>query len=178
MTDELTKTEIAQIRLNYPPGTRVLLIHMEDSCAVPSGTRGSVISVDDAGQIHMKWDNGRTLSIVPQADQYRKLTKFELMEEMVIPEKPHPKLFGYGADSVRSELNSVVEVAEFICQNGRKGDVQIFTEDGKPFLSTMGVFLDRIADPEYRDALLQELIPRQMSLQQGTPEEMNMSQQL
>lgn len=40
---------IASTRLNYPPGTRVELIHMEDNWAVHSGTRGTVVLVDDAG---------------------------------------------------------------------------------------------------------------------------------
>ena len=78
---ELSPKEIVEVKLNYPPGTRVELIHMEDNWAVPSGTRGEVVRTDDAGQIHMKWDNGRTLAIVPQVDQFRKLAKQELMEE-------------------------------------------------------------------------------------------------
>lgn len=81
---KLTGKEIAEIRLNYPPGTRILLNHMEDQWAVPSGTRGTVDNVDDAGQIHMKWDNGRTLAIVPQVDSFRKLTQQELQEEQQI----------------------------------------------------------------------------------------------
>ena len=91
---ELTSKEIAEIRLKYPPGTRLMLIIMEDSYAVPSGTRGTVDYVDDAGQIHMNWDNGRSLAIVPQIDQFRKLTKFELMEEADPSVLPHPKLLG------------------------------------------------------------------------------------
>ena len=75
---------IASTRLSYPPGTRVELIHMEDNWAVPPGTRGTVEHVDDAGQIHMKWDNGRTLAIVPQVDKFRKLTQQELLEEQGI----------------------------------------------------------------------------------------------
>ena len=44
----------------YPPGTRVVLNHMEDPWSpVPAGTRGTVAAVDAIGQIHMKWDNGR-----------------------------------------------------------------------------------------------------------------------
>lgn len=78
---DLTPREIAEIRLNFPPDTRIELIHMEDKWAVPSGTRGTVDHVDDAGQIHMKWDNGRTLAIVPQVDKFRKLTQQELKEE-------------------------------------------------------------------------------------------------
>ena len=78
---ELTSKEVAEIQLNYPPGTRIVLNYMEDQWAVPPGTRGTVEHVDDAGQIHPKWDNGRTLAIVPQVDSFRKLTEQELQEE-------------------------------------------------------------------------------------------------
>ena len=84
---ELNPDEIAQLRLNYPPGSRIELIHMEDNWAVPEGTCGTVEIVDDAGQIHMKWDNGRTLAIVPSEDDFRKLTDEELAEESEIEEE-------------------------------------------------------------------------------------------
>ena len=80
-TNELTPKQAAECRLNYPPGTRILLEHMDDKFAVPDGTRGTVDHVDDAGQIHMRWDNGRTLAIIPQVDSFRKLTKEELTQE-------------------------------------------------------------------------------------------------
>jgi hypothetical protein len=55
---------------------------MEDPYApVESGTRGTVKHVDDAGQLHMQWDNGRTLALVPGEDSFRKLTAEELAEE-------------------------------------------------------------------------------------------------
>lgn len=66
----------------YPPGTRLLLLSMDDPYApIDCGTRGTVAHVDDAGQIHMKWDNGRTLALVPGEDSFRKLTDEELAEE-------------------------------------------------------------------------------------------------
>lgn len=66
----------------YPPGTRIMLLSMDDPYApVPEGTKGTVVHVDDAAQIHMKWDNGRTLAIVPGEDSFRKLTDEELAEE-------------------------------------------------------------------------------------------------
>ena len=72
----------------YPEGTRLLLNSMHDPYApVPPGTRGTVDFVDDAGQIHMKWDNGRTLAIVPSEDDFRKLTDEELAEESEIEEE-------------------------------------------------------------------------------------------
>ena len=36
---------------------------MEDNQAVPSGTCGTIDCIDDIGQLHMKWDNGRTLAV-------------------------------------------------------------------------------------------------------------------
>lgn len=66
----------------YPPGTRLLLLSMDDPYApIPSGMRGTVEHVDDATQIHMRWDNGRTLAIIPEEDDFRKLTAEELAEE-------------------------------------------------------------------------------------------------
>ncbi|MCM1285701.1 MAG: DUF4314 domain-containing protein [Acetobacter sp.] len=65
----------------YPKGTRIELLSMNDSQAVPPGTRGTVDYVDDLGSIHMNWDNGRTLAICPQEDNFRKLTEQELEDE-------------------------------------------------------------------------------------------------
>lgn len=65
----------------YPKGTRIELLSMNDSQAVPPGTRGTVDHVDDLGTIHMNWDNGRTLTICPHEDSFRKLTEQEIEEE-------------------------------------------------------------------------------------------------
>ena len=85
---KLTRQGIEELRQNYPPGTRIVLDHMEDNWVVPRGTRGSVTQVDDAGTIHMKWDNGRSLGIVPQVDQFRKLTEQERLEEQTQRQEP------------------------------------------------------------------------------------------
>ena len=59
-----------------PGGTRIKLISMEDPYApIPPGTTGTVTFVDDMGQIHMQWDNGRTLAIVPGKDKFIRLEK-------------------------------------------------------------------------------------------------------
>lgn len=71
-----------EYKKTYPVGTRIVLIHMDDPWApVPAGTRGTVKFVDDAGQIHMSWDNDRTLALVPGEDLFRKLTEQELEAE-------------------------------------------------------------------------------------------------
>lgn len=38
----------------YPEGTRICLDHMEDLCPVESGTKGTIIGVDDIGSVISK----------------------------------------------------------------------------------------------------------------------------
>ncbi len=60
---------VKMIREQYPPGIRIQLIQMNDPYApIASGEEGAVDFVDDAGQIHMKWDNGRSLALIPGED--------------------------------------------------------------------------------------------------------------
>lgn len=74
--------EAPRIKAEYPPGTRILLSHMNDRLApVPDGTRGTVTHVDDIGQIFMHWDNGRSLPLNADEDSFRKLTDEELAQE-------------------------------------------------------------------------------------------------
>ena len=82
---EHLRRQAQRVKENYPPGTRVMLLSMEDPWApVHPGTRGTVEVVDDIGQIHMKWDNGRSLALVPGEDSFRKLTDTELQEEQAV----------------------------------------------------------------------------------------------
>ena len=71
------------IKEQYPPGTRIRLNSMEDPYApIAPGTEGVVDFVDDIGTIHMKWNNGRSLGIVPGEDSFSvlppRLTTFKL----------------------------------------------------------------------------------------------------
>ena len=86
MTDyERLYRQAEQHRKQYPPGTRLYLIHMNDPYApVPEGTRGTVDHIDDGDNIHMRWDNNRTLALVPDEDAFRKLTDEELTEELLV----------------------------------------------------------------------------------------------
>ena len=67
-----TKETIKRLRQEYPPGTRIVLKSMNDPHAPPSGTKGTVVYVDDMGQIGMKWDNGSSLSLMPSLDRFSK----------------------------------------------------------------------------------------------------------
>ena len=71
------------IKEQYPPGTRIRLNAMDDPYApILPGTEGEVDYVDDAGQLHMKWDNGRSLALIQGEDSFTvlppKLTSLKL----------------------------------------------------------------------------------------------------
>ena len=54
----------------YVMGKRIRLDHMDDEYPVESGTEGTIDHVDGIGQIHVKWDNGRTLAVIPNVDKF------------------------------------------------------------------------------------------------------------
>lgn len=67
----MTRQEVEHLRSRYPAGTRLRCDWMEDHwAAIPPGMTGTVTHIDDAGTIHMKWDNGRTLGLVYGEDQF------------------------------------------------------------------------------------------------------------
>ena len=68
------KREIVErLRKQYPTGTRVELVRMNDEQAPPIGTCGTVVGVDDMGSIMVSWDNGGSLSVVYGEDLCKKL---------------------------------------------------------------------------------------------------------
>ena len=68
------KREIVErLRKQYPVGTRVELVRMNDEQAPPIGTHGTVNGVDDLGSIMVSWDNGGSLSLVYGEDLCKKI---------------------------------------------------------------------------------------------------------
>ena len=67
------KEIVERIRKEYPKGTRVRLIKMDDMQAPPLGTEGTVIGVDDTGSIMVAWDNGSSLNVIYNVDKCIKI---------------------------------------------------------------------------------------------------------
>ncbi len=80
------ENRIDMLRKQYPVGTRIQIDHMEDDYAVPCGTKGKIIGVDDAGSLLMKWDNGSSLSIIPEVDSFHKIEQEEIQSEEIEPD--------------------------------------------------------------------------------------------
>lgn len=73
MANDLRKLRdmIPQLRDTYKSGTIVELLKMDDRGAPPIGTRGVVDYVDDIGNIHIRWDNGSGLAVIPGVDEIK-----------------------------------------------------------------------------------------------------------
>lgn len=68
-----SKEIVEHIRKEYPQGTRVELVKMDDIQAPPIGTKGTVLGVDDTASIMVHWDNGSGLHVVYGEDKCRKI---------------------------------------------------------------------------------------------------------
>lgn len=56
---------------NNTAGNRVVLVRMaDDPRPVPPGTKGTVMFVDGLGTVHVRWDDGRRLGLVPGVDEW------------------------------------------------------------------------------------------------------------
>ena len=107
--------KIEQLRNMYPEGTKIKLNYMNDNYnPVPSGTLGIVEHVDDAGQIHVKWENGSSLALIYDEDD------FEIINEKTI-EKAFERKIKYidnfdkstEKESTIAELKKEIEVKWF-----------------------------------------------------------------
>ena len=64
---------VERVRREYPAGTLVELVKMDDVQAPPVGTVGEVLGVDDTGSLIMRWNNGSSLNVVDGEDDVRKV---------------------------------------------------------------------------------------------------------
>lgn len=64
------------INKEYPTGTRIKLISYGYSFTnKKEGLLGTVVLVDDFGTIHMEWDDGSSVGLIVNEDQFIKVNK-------------------------------------------------------------------------------------------------------
>ena len=51
-------------------GTKVKLIYMHNESQMPSVLIVTVEFIDNANQIHVKWENGSSLALIPETDRF------------------------------------------------------------------------------------------------------------
>lgn len=69
----LKKEIVDSVRREYPAGTRIELLEMDDVQAPPIGTHGTVKGVDDTGSLLVRWDNGSGLNVIYGVDRVKKI---------------------------------------------------------------------------------------------------------
>lgn len=79
----LDKRLVNQIKEDFPKGTRVILRAMKEEERPRPGTRGTVTFVDDAGTIHVSWESGGNLGLIPGVDVFEVLTAKALLGELI-----------------------------------------------------------------------------------------------
>lgn len=69
----ISEKEIAKLKENYPVGTKIRLLAMDDIQAPPVGTEGVVCGVDGTGSLLVHWKNGSSLNVLYGVDQVEKV---------------------------------------------------------------------------------------------------------
>lgn len=77
----LRREQIERLKERYPAGTVVRLGQMEGEHQMPSGMDGKVTGVDDIGQIHVEWENGSTLALNVEEDDFTVVPQKETLSE-------------------------------------------------------------------------------------------------
>ena len=65
------RNKVEMVKKQYPVGTRIRLNSLcNEKHGMPAGLCGTVMGVDDQPALLMKWDNGRSLSLMPFEDSF------------------------------------------------------------------------------------------------------------
>ncbi len=149
-------SKIEQIKKMYPEGTKIKLNYMKDNYnPVPSGTQGIVDHVDDAGQIHVKWENGSSLALIYDEDDFEKI-------KVNTVEKTFERLIKYidtfngstAKESTIAELKREIEVKWFYHAEANAGKKE--EESYEQFINwTRDVIkIHDMSDAEFVDKIL------------------------
>ena len=78
------RNKVELVRRQYPVGTRIQLHSLcNNERDMPPGLCGTVVGVDDQPSLLMKWDNGRSLSLMPFEDSFTVIQN----EQQVTPDE-------------------------------------------------------------------------------------------
>ena len=78
---DYSRKRIESIKQRYPEGTRICVDSMgDDPRPIESGTKGTVIWVDDIGTVHCNFDNGRRLGLIVGEDSFHVIQQEEVLE--------------------------------------------------------------------------------------------------
>ena len=75
----ISEDKLNEIKEKYSIGTRVKLTKdMDDKYPILAGTIGTIDYIDSEGQLHMIWENGRTLALIPEVDEFEIINNLDI----------------------------------------------------------------------------------------------------
>ena len=101
--------KLKEIREMYPEGTQIVLTEMAGESQMPYGLKGTVKFVDDAGQIHMSWENGSSLALNINEDTFEKVEAPEKISVILVEPGRYPKLIEI--EDTLEAMQSLVELS-------------------------------------------------------------------
>ena len=102
---ELKEMNVEQIREEYPVGTKIELINMDGESHMYPGLKGEVKSVDDIGQIHMRWENGSSLALNVGVDSFEKIEEKNKISVLLVEPFKEPKMI-----EIEDDLDAMQEI--------------------------------------------------------------------
>jgi hypothetical protein len=117
-----SQEEVAYLRWKYPEGTRITLnTPLNDPYSEQKpGDMATVKGVDDGGAILCKWDNGSSLSLIPEVDKFevQGVTDEVYEEIMQLRKLPGcPNMFNVKAVFELAVANDLYFLADFLFEN-------------------------------------------------------------
>ena len=71
---QISEAQLSNLRKRYPEGSLVELVYTSDPYTkLQPGAVGTVMMVDDMGTVHINWEDGGVLGLVPGEDEFRSI---------------------------------------------------------------------------------------------------------
>ena len=120
--------KVDEIKNKYRKGTKIRLLKMKGESDMTCGLTGIVKFVDDIGQIHVAWENGSTLALNADEDDFEIVPKRELTVLLVEPMKvPKKQIIDGSLEGMQNVVGGLIE--PFYLPNDNA--VIICNEEGK-----------------------------------------------
>ncbi len=135
MNKFLTQEQVSKIKKQYPIGTKIKLLSMDDPYApIESGTIGEIVAIDDIGTFTMKWSNGRSLGLVPFEDKFEVISKPEQLQKGKLLTKSNVVV-----DSKNQDYTD-----EIVVLSSEKLNEESRTPENQLWIATHGPGLDKV----------------------------------
>ena len=103
----MEREDIEMMRERYTPGTEIVLHEMSGEPRMRDGLKGTVTGVDDAGQIHVRWENGSSLALNAEEDRFEVTAPEDKLEVLIVEPGKYPR--AAVIDDTLEAMQSIVE---------------------------------------------------------------------